>query len=149
MEQLKRTSGDSAPSLTKMPPPPNVSQIRFENILRSLTAAVTTLQLVSDGVRTPFLQPIANTMRSLLSAVQVAFQHRSVNVADSSQTVQKNKDGCTNMLEQIHELLYAIIRLHINLETRGELTPKMLDNLGKFTQYVCSVSSYIRPDHLV
>jgi hypothetical protein len=56
--------------------------------------------------------------------------------ADSSQAVKHNKDNCTQMLEQIHQLLYAIIRLHMNSDTGANLTPGMLDNLGKLAQYV-------------
>jgi hypothetical protein len=38
------------------------------------------------------------------------------------------------MLEQIHKLLYAIIQVHITSNTNGELTTKMLDNLGQFAE---------------
>jgi hypothetical protein len=44
------------------------------------------------------------------------------------------------MLEAIHELLYAVVRLHLNLDTGGELSPNMLNNLGRFTEYVCHIS---------
>jgi hypothetical protein len=53
-----------------MPPRETTSQIRFNNIVAGLNAAVTTLELVSDSMKTPFLGPISNTMRSLLTAVQ-------------------------------------------------------------------------------
>jgi hypothetical protein len=42
------------------------------------------------------------------------------------------------MMEQIHSLLYAIIQLHITSDTSGELSPNMLNELGKFTKYVAS-----------
>jgi hypothetical protein len=38
------------------------------------------------------------------------------------------------MLEQIHQLLYAIIHVHATSSTGGELTPKMLNNLGQFAE---------------
>jgi hypothetical protein len=38
------------------------------------------------------------------------------------------------MLEQIHQLLYAIIQAHITSNTGRELTPKMLDNFGHFAE---------------
>jgi hypothetical protein len=38
------------------------------------------------------------------------------------------------MLEKIHQLLYAIIQVHITSNTGGELSPKMLNNLGEFTE---------------
>ena len=51
-----------------------------------------------------------------------------------SQAIKKNKDECVEMLEQIHQLLYAIIQVHITSNTGGELTPKMLDNLAQFAE---------------
>jgi hypothetical protein len=38
------------------------------------------------------------------------------------------------MLEQIHQLLYAIIQVHMTSNTGNELTPKMLKHLGHFTE---------------
>jgi hypothetical protein len=55
-------------------------------------------------------------------------------LTNTGQKIKKNKDVCTGMLEQIHKLLYAIIQVHITSNTGGELTPKMLDNLGQFAE---------------
>jgi hypothetical protein len=48
--------------------------------------------------------------------------------------IKKNKDECVEMLEKIHQLLYAIVQVHMASNTGGELTPKMLNNLGAFTE---------------
>jgi hypothetical protein len=48
--------------------------------------------------------------------------------------VKRNKEVCVKMLEQIHQLLYAIIHVHITSNAGGKFTPKMLDNLGQFTE---------------
>ncbi|KAJ6526179.1 hypothetical protein DFH09DRAFT_1095403 [Mycena vulgaris] len=111
-----------------MPPHHSVSYIRFNNILTALGAAVTTLQVVSGNIETPFLAHIATTIKSLLIAAQ---------------TVQKNKDDCTRMLEQIHELLYAIIQLHVTSGARGELSPNILNNLGKFTDILHKICTFV------
>jgi hypothetical protein len=37
-------------------------------------------------------------------------------------------------MENIHQVLYAIINLYIRSETAGSLPPAMLDNIGKFTE---------------
>jgi hypothetical protein len=37
-------------------------------------------------------------------------------------------------MEQIHELLNAIIVVHINSDTGGELPPMMLRHIGKFAE---------------
>jgi hypothetical protein len=55
-------------------------------------------------------------------------------VTEQPQTIKKNEDECFEMLEQIHQLLYAIIQVHITSNTGGDLTPKMLDNLGQFSE---------------
>jgi hypothetical protein len=37
-------------------------------------------------------------------------------------------------MENISQVLYAIINLHIRGETVGSLPPSMLDNIGKFME---------------
>lgn len=50
--------------------------------------------------------------------------------------MKKNKDECVRLLENIHDLLYAIIDLHLKSETVGTtLPPATLDQIGKFTEY--------------
>jgi hypothetical protein len=118
-----------------MPTQSTITQIRLDNIQTCLHAAVTTVQVVSKGLKTPFLEPIVNTMWSLLGAVQVGFRHLStLDLTTTCQKIKKNKEVCTEMLEQIHELLYAIIQIHMISNTVGELTPKMLNNLGQFAE---------------
>jgi hypothetical protein len=47
------------------------------------------------------------------------------------------------MLEEIHELLYAILRLYIASAPSGELSPNMLNSLGKFTEYYPPIASVL------
>jgi hypothetical protein len=54
-----------------MPSKSIITQIRLENIITCLNTAVLTVELVSKGLKTPFLEPIVNTVCSLLTAVQV------------------------------------------------------------------------------
>ncbi|KAJ7457763.1 hypothetical protein FB451DRAFT_1509051 [Mycena latifolia] len=93
-----------------MPVQANAAQIRFNHVSTALNAAVATLDMLSEGLNAPFLEPILNVMQALLTAVQ---------------TVKRNQDDCVQMLEQIHELLYAIIHVHIKSDTGGELPPTM------------------------
>jgi hypothetical protein len=58
-----------------MPTKPTITQIRLENILTGLNTAVTTVERVSKGLKTPFLEPIVNTVCSLLVAAQVLLSH--------------------------------------------------------------------------
>jgi hypothetical protein len=41
-------------------------------------------------------------------------------------------------MENIHDVVYAIINLHLKSEPVGSLPPAMLDSLGKFMEYVWS-----------
>ena len=57
--------------ITKMPTQSTMIKIRLENIATCLNAAVITLELISKELKTPFLEPIVNTVCSLLTAAQV------------------------------------------------------------------------------
>ncbi|KAJ6495871.1 hypothetical protein DFH09DRAFT_1290295, partial [Mycena vulgaris] len=111
-----------------MPLQPTVTQIRLNNIVAALSAALSTFEMVSVSLKTPFLEPISRTMQSLLAVAQ---------------TVKRNKDDCITMLEQTHELLYAIIHLHVTSDTGGELPPNMLNHLGKFTETVQKIYTFV------
>ncbi|KAJ7495201.1 hypothetical protein FB451DRAFT_363826 [Mycena latifolia] len=50
------------------------------------------------------------------------------------------------MLEQVHELLYAIIWVHVKSDTGGELSPSILDNLGKFTETLHKIHTFIEAE---
>ncbi|KAJ7469001.1 hypothetical protein FB451DRAFT_1368665 [Mycena latifolia] len=114
-----------------MPLRSTAPQDRLNNIATSLNAAVSTLDVLSERFKTPFLQPISNTLHSLLTAVQ---------------TVKRNQDGCAQMLEQIHELLYAIIWVHVKSDTGGDLTLTMLGNLGRFTETLHKIHTFVEAE---
>jgi hypothetical protein len=59
--------------ITKMPTPSAVTQMRLNNIIICLNAVVTTVEVISTHLDTPFLKPIVTTMWSLLTTVQVLF----------------------------------------------------------------------------
>jgi hypothetical protein len=52
--------------------------------------------------------------------------------------VKQNKDDCTCLIEQAHELLNAIIIVHLQSDTGpgAELSPSVLKNIGLFTGYL-------------
>jgi hypothetical protein len=64
----------------EMPTRSSIAHIRFENIPNSLNAAVATLEVVSDSLKTPFLESICATIKSLLTAVQVMVALAPVNL---------------------------------------------------------------------
>ncbi|KAJ6576059.1 hypothetical protein DFH09DRAFT_1078411 [Mycena vulgaris] len=90
-----------------MPYQPTATDIRLNKILKCFIIAVDTLEALAESFKTPFLEPISNTAKSLLAAVQ---------------TVRQNKSDCTHLLEQTYALLSAIISFHMEPEAGEDLT---------------------------
>ncbi|KAJ7469539.1 hypothetical protein FB451DRAFT_1400386 [Mycena latifolia] len=102
-----------------MPRKPTITDIHLNSIVVCLNAILPLLNNLHDGLGTPFLQAISNTTLDLLSAVQ---------------NVKNNKDKCVHLMKDIHEILFAIARLHMQSEPQGSLLPSTLDHIGKFTK---------------
>ncbi|KAJ7887263.1 hypothetical protein B0H14DRAFT_3725032 [Mycena olivaceomarginata] len=111
-----------------MPRQSTVTGIRLNNIKGCLTPALTLLQELNDAFGPPFIQPIANTIESLIDMVQ---------------NVKQNKDECAQLMESIHPVLYAIINLHLKAETVESLPPEMLDNIGKFMETLHKIYTFL------
>ncbi|KAJ7466976.1 hypothetical protein FB451DRAFT_1178233 [Mycena latifolia] len=103
-------------------------EIRLNNIIACLDAAIPLLNEINDAFGTPFVQAITNTTLSLITRVQ---------------KVKRNKEDCVRLMENIHELLYAIIKLHIKSETGGSLPPTTLDHIGKFTNTLHKIHMFV------
>ncbi|KAJ7462898.1 P-loop containing nucleoside triphosphate hydrolase protein, partial [Mycena latifolia] len=70
----------------------------------------------------------SNTTLSLIIAVQ---------------NVKKNKEDCTELLENVYQLLCAIVNLHIKSETKGNLPPATLDHVGKFVETLHKIHTFV------
>ncbi|KAJ7777814.1 hypothetical protein B0H14DRAFT_3587162 [Mycena olivaceomarginata] len=111
-----------------MPRQSTVTDIRLNNIKGCLTPALTLLKELNDAFGPPFIQPIANTIESLIDMVQ---------------NVKRNKDQCAQLMENIHPVLYTIINLHLKAETVESLSPEMLDNIGKFMETLHKIYTFL------
>ncbi|KAJ6514109.1 hypothetical protein DFH09DRAFT_1288194 [Mycena vulgaris] len=111
-----------------MPPRPIATEIRLNNIVKCFTIAVDTLEVLANSFKTPLLEPISNTAKSLLTAVQ---------------TVKQNQNDCAQLLEQTYGLLYAIVSLHMTPGTGPDLSPSMLNHLGKFTDTLHKIHTFV------
>ncbi|KAJ6473449.1 hypothetical protein DFH09DRAFT_1293823 [Mycena vulgaris] len=111
-----------------MPPQLTVTEIRLNNILKCATIAVDTLEVLAHSFKTPFLEAISNTAKSLLTAVQ---------------TVKQNKSDCAQLLEQTYGLLYATVSLYMKPETGPDLSPSMLNHLGNFTDTLHKIHTFV------
>ncbi|KAF8137884.1 hypothetical protein K438DRAFT_2030907, partial [Mycena galopus ATCC 62051] len=111
-----------------MPRLPTAIEIRIDNITACLTPALLLLTELNDAFGPPFVQPIANTIQSLINMVQ---------------NVKRNKIECAQLMEPIHQIVYGILNLHIKSETVGCLSPSMLDNIGTFMGTLHKIYAYI------
>ncbi|KAJ6479751.1 hypothetical protein C8R45DRAFT_1101191 [Mycena sanguinolenta] len=111
-----------------MPRRPTITDIQLENLVACLTPAVAVLNELIDAFAPPFVQPISKTIASLINLVQ---------------NVKQNKKECAQLLENIHQVLYAIIELHIKSEAPGSLSPAMVDHVEKFMKTLHKIYTYI------
>ncbi|KAJ7349658.1 hypothetical protein DFH08DRAFT_807008 [Mycena albidolilacea] len=111
-----------------MPRQPTRTGIRLENTTAKLMPAITLLKELNDAFGPPFIQPISNTLQMLIKAVQ---------------NVKRNKNDCAQLIENMHQVLYAIISFYIKPETAGSLPPAMLDNIGKFMGTLHKIYAFI------
>ncbi|KAJ7495106.1 hypothetical protein FB451DRAFT_1163842 [Mycena latifolia] len=107
---------------------PTITDIRLNNTIACLTPTLALLDELSDTFGTPFVPAISNTTLSLISAVQ---------------NVKRNKDDCIQLLENVYQLLCAIINLHIKSEIKGSLDPTALDHVGKFTETLHKIHTFV------
>ncbi|KAJ6564575.1 hypothetical protein B0H19DRAFT_1068111 [Mycena capillaripes] len=127
-EDLKETLASGASPALTMPLQATVIQSRLNNVTACFSITLKTLELLSDNLNTPFLVPISGTTRSLLGWVQ---------------TVKQHKNDCAQLMEQTHELLNAIIIAHIKSDTGGELSPTLLRHVGKFTETLRKIHTFV------
>ncbi|KAJ6528192.1 hypothetical protein B0H19DRAFT_1243170, partial [Mycena capillaripes] len=111
-----------------MPPQPTAAQTRLRDISKCLTITSETLEMLASSVNVPCLEAISNTTQSLLKNIQ---------------TVKQNKEECAQLMEKAHQLLEAIIAVHINSETGGELPPSVLRNIGNFTRVLHQIHTFV------
>ncbi|KAJ7113227.1 hypothetical protein C8R43DRAFT_1242663, partial [Mycena crocata] len=111
-----------------MPRLSNLAEIRLNNIATSLKPVADLLMELNDGLGPPFIQVLANTTVSLITTVQ---------------NVKRNKDECVKIVENVHGLICSIINLHIQSETPGHLPPESLHHIGKFTQTLHKIHTFL------
>ncbi|KAF8171341.1 hypothetical protein K438DRAFT_1852612 [Mycena galopus ATCC 62051] len=104
------------------------AKAHLDHITTCLTLALPLLNELNDAFGPPFVQPIVNTIQSLINLVQ---------------NVKQNKTECAQLMENIHHILYGIVTLHIKSETIGSLPSSMLDNIGNFVETVHKIYTFV------
>ncbi|KAJ7144303.1 hypothetical protein C8R44DRAFT_973878 [Mycena epipterygia] len=111
-----------------MPPKTIVTETRLDNIVACLTPTLSLLGEFSDAFGTPFIPAISNTTVSLITLVQ---------------NVKKNKEECIKLMENVHELLYAVVNLHTKAVTPSSLPPATLSAFGELTETLHMVHAFM------
>ncbi|KAJ7826882.1 hypothetical protein B0H14DRAFT_3144805 [Mycena olivaceomarginata] len=122
-----QTLGCLIPHL-KMPHQPTATETRLSNIVAYLTPTLTLLKELNDAFRPPFIQTISNTVEALISIVE---------------NVKHNKNQCAQLMENIHQVLYAVINFYLKSETAGSLNPAILDHIGKFIGTLHKIYTFV------
>ncbi|KAJ7064210.1 hypothetical protein C8F01DRAFT_1130593 [Mycena amicta] len=107
----------------------STSQARLNTITAYLEQTSSTIQILSESFKTPFLQAILGTAQSLTRI---------------SQTIKQNRGDCALLLEQTNTVLCAIVGLHVGPDAAGGgLTPNVLDHIGDFTTTLLKIHSFV------
>ncbi|KAJ7032620.1 hypothetical protein C8F04DRAFT_1235227 [Mycena alexandri] len=112
-----------------MPRQPTAAETRLREVVSCLHPAIGLLEDLSDAFGTPFVPIISSTVNALIGVVQ---------------TAKSNKEDCTSLLEQVHQLIVAIVQLHVRSEsTGGTLAPGILRDIGKFTETLQKLYTFV------
>ncbi|KAJ7277237.1 P-loop containing nucleoside triphosphate hydrolase protein, partial [Mycena rebaudengoi] len=91
----------------------------LENLIQYTTVAASTVEEIAGSFQIPFLSSVAALTLSILKCVEA---------------VRSNRDEWMIMVEQIHEILCAIISLCSTSEIKGVLPTALLYDIVKFTE---------------
>ncbi|KAJ7763451.1 hypothetical protein B0H16DRAFT_1804604 [Mycena metata] len=111
-----------------MPRSPTITEIRLKNVSKCVTITVNTLEVLVNTIKISGLEAVVNTTQSLLGLVE---------------TIKQGKDECTELMEQAHMLLNAIIGVYVKSDTGAELPPSVLGEIAKFTETLHKIHTFV------
>ncbi|KAJ7171266.1 hypothetical protein C8R46DRAFT_1032907 [Mycena filopes] len=115
--------------------PHTAAKIRVDNITAYLTPGLILLDELNNAFGLPYAQPIIKTTQALIVGLQVLVAtEKSTLELKKVQNVKRNKDECFRLVENIHRVLYPIIRLHLKSETLGTPHLAVFEAIGAFTE---------------
>ncbi|KAJ6518023.1 hypothetical protein C8R47DRAFT_1189442 [Mycena vitilis] len=112
-----------------MPRQVTARETRLDVIVNYLDPALRLLDELSDSFGTPFLWEISKSTLLLIETVQ---------------NVKRNRADCIQLIENIHQILYATVDLFIKSETAGSFNPSTLDHLAKFTGTLHTIQTFVQ-----
>ncbi|KAJ7019474.1 hypothetical protein C8F04DRAFT_1321883 [Mycena alexandri] len=114
--------------LTEMPRQASIAEIRLNQVSGCLAITRSSLELLAGNLKISGLEAILNTTQSLLKLAQ---------------TIKQNRNACNELMEQVHQLLNAIIVVYIKSDTGAELAPSVLNHIAKFAQTLHKIHAFI------
>ncbi|KAJ7108402.1 hypothetical protein C8R43DRAFT_1243567 [Mycena crocata] len=111
-----------------MPHSSSAVKTRLEGTIACLTPALEVLNELHDTSGLPFAPVIASTLASLIVKLQ---------------TARRNTEECLKLTQNIHELIYGIIAMHVKSEAGGMLSPTTLYDLAKFTETLHKIHTFV------
>ncbi|KAJ7204161.1 hypothetical protein GGX14DRAFT_698881 [Mycena pura] len=102
---------------------------RLQQLLQYTAVAATTLHEIAGYTNVPFLQAAATGATAILNAAQ---------------GLRSNEEQVATMLEQIHEILCAVIHLYTGSQTDGALSPALLYDIAKFTETLQKIHAFMK-----
>ncbi|KAJ7201759.1 hypothetical protein C8J57DRAFT_1736027, partial [Mycena rebaudengoi] len=91
----------------------------IKNLIQYIILAATTAQNIAQTAEVPFLGSTAALCLSITKSVEA---------------IRSNKEEYAEIMEQIHEILCIIIRIHSTSEIKGVLPTALLYEIAKFTE---------------
>ncbi|KAJ7034168.1 hypothetical protein C8F04DRAFT_1395625, partial [Mycena alexandri] len=111
-----------------MPRQPTLFENHISNLVAYLEPALSLLTDVHGVFETPFVSLILQTVQALIGTVQ---------------SVKRNRASCVQLLENVHQVLFAIVDVHLKSATIGSLPPASLHHIGKFTDTLSKIHTFI------
>ncbi|KAJ7779586.1 hypothetical protein B0H16DRAFT_1710865 [Mycena metata] len=99
-----------------------------ESLLQYTKIAACTLQEITGLTTVPLLASMGTLTLSILNCVE---------------PMTANKEDCLEMVENIYEILSAVIHLYSQNETGGVLPPALLYDIAKFTETLQNIYTFL------
>ncbi|KAF8196205.1 P-loop containing nucleoside triphosphate hydrolase protein [Mycena galopus ATCC 62051] len=99
-----------------------------ESLVQYTTVAASAAQEIAAFTAVPFMASMGTLTLSILKCIE---------------SVTANREDCLEMVEHIHEILGAVIRLYSENETNGALPPPLLYDIAKFIETLQKIYTFM------
>ena len=117
-----------------MPPKSDI-----QGLIRSTSLVASTAGDLAAAVKVPFLGQAAGLSKSILAIITVSQNHSPLlfyflRLLIILETMNSSNDEYIKIVEQINELLYAVLSVYQTTQINGILPPTILNDIAIFTE---------------